>query len=227
MSINYCKTSLFGVVFPEIFDMAVVVKLQYLLIGLVGAEFNQAVTVKEREDDYLKRYERKVHDYLSGELAHFPLKPVWLNADRLFVLNGRQLNGKRLWRLFREIRAFVTTKINPLYRELTSGESLMDLSLEMREKLWIAQQSKRRKRKFESEMEPFDEFWEPNEWLLFLYCGRGGLHINCFSEVVHVPYIVSDQGFERFPLMLATYPAKRVHAKPADEESSDSDDYIV
>jgi hypothetical protein len=53
-------------------------------------------------------------------LLHFPLKPIWLNTDRLF-------NGRKVCRLFREFRAFVTTKVNPLYRELVLANLIIPL----------------------------------------------------------------------------------------------------
>jgi hypothetical protein len=206
--------------------MAILVKLQFLLIGLAGADLvnSGSIITKDRiQKDLLERYEDKVQKYLFGELLSLPVKPAWLDKERLLSFNGHQLVPKSIYRLFLQIKLMVTTKINPLYRELTVGESLLDLSLEIREKLWNVQQLKRGKRKVGGEIQPFDELWEPNEWLLFLYCGCGGLHTNCFSDVVIIP---NDQGFEPVPLPLATSPAKRVHMTPV-EEFCDFDNYLV
>ena len=182
------------------FDMAHVVKLQYLFIGLAGSDIlasSASLPKRVKERLCFVRYSDLVKNYILGELLNFPSKPVWLNAEQLMNLNGSKLNGRTVWRVFIESKRFVTTEVNPLYRDLNEGETLLALSLEIREKLWYQQQIKRSlKRNRRLDMMPFDVFWEPNEWFLFLYCGVGGLHHNCFSEVVGIGLLISDPGFE-------------------------------
>lgn len=171
--------------------MTNLVKLQHLLIGMAGNEiltcFGEEFSQQTMEYLCYNEYCEIVDQYLDGQLIHFPHKSTWLQKAHLLSFMGKLLNGVKVWYMFKCSKRYVTSQINPLFRELILGESLLDLCREIRENLWNKKHfvlRSRRKSLALMPLPPFDGEWEPNEWFLFLYCGVNGMVINCYSEVV-------------------------------------------
>lgn len=168
------------------------IKLQYLLIGISGdkvwTSFGDSKSKREMENLCFSEYVYSVDQYLSGNfLIYFPTKLSCLEKSQFLCLDSNVLDGRRIWHMFQCSARYVISQVNPLFRELIVGESLLDLCLEIREKLWNKKHyvlRSRRKSQALMPLPPFDGEWEPNEWFLFLYCGVNGIVANCYSEVL-------------------------------------------
>ena len=60
--------------------------------------------------------------------------------------------GQRIWNTYKDIKSHVTNICNPLVREMKSGENKTGILLEIKEKLWIWVQHRKRMESFKREV---------------------------------------------------------------------------